>query len=117
MMAGFIHFDCLCGLDVYYFGDLETGEPPFEAIESFRHKLAGHRFAIFTSQDEEIVECPCCDSLIQLPGPKIAAYIGRMSLASASTMPGQPIPIHQQSENRLPISFTDGYRPQLSELN
>lgn len=116
MMAGFIHFDCLCGLDIYYFGDLDTGEPPLEVIESFRQKLAGHRFAIYTSQDEEVVECPYCDSYIQLPGPKIAAYIGRMSLASASNVQVQPVPIRQQ-ENRLPLNFSDGYRPQLSELN
>jgi hypothetical protein len=117
MMAGFIHFDCLCGLDVYYFGDLASGEPPLEAIDTFRQRLGGHQYAIYTSRDDEIVECPCCGSLIQLPSPKIASFIGRMSLAPGHHVQDRPRHPQQESESKLPFTFMEGYRPQLSELN
>ena len=116
LMAGFIHFDCLCGLDIYFFGDLASGEPPLDAIDNLRARLGNHPFAVYTSHDEDIVPCPCCDSLIQLPSPKIAAFLGQMSFAG--TQPGTDSPaIRDNSRACHPTEYSDGYNLQLTELN
>ena len=117
MMAGFIHFDCFCGLDIYFFGDLASGEPPVEAIETFRSKLGQHAYAIYTSKDDSLVQCPCCNSMIQLPSAQIAAYIGEMSQASTSNIQAHSQLSQERSDSLLPLNYTEGYRPHVSELN
>lgn len=116
MMAGFIHFDCLCGLDIYFFGDLPSGKPPIAAIEKLRSQLGNRQYAIYTTQDDEIVPCPCCDSYIQLPDAQIAAYFGKMSLAN-SNMGADGSPSHVNHGNQRPSRFSDGYSLQSTELN
>ena len=116
MMAGFIHFDCLCGLDIYFFGNSASGEAPLEAIESFRSNLGNHQHAIFSSQDGAIVTCPQCNSLVQLPTPEIVAFLAQKSLAA--TKP-QGINRTDQSlaDGYYPANHTDGYSRPISELN
>jgi hypothetical protein len=116
MKAGFIHFDCLCGLDIYFFGDLASGEPPYEAINTFRARLANLQHAIFTSRDKTIVSCPCCESLIQLPSAQVAAYLGQVSLATANMEMGtrQAADKKEKDISKIP---SDGYNLQFSKLN
>jgi len=116
MTAGFIHFDCLCGLDIYFFGDLPSGEPPLEAIDTFRSRLPNHHQAIFTSNDDTVVSCPCCDSLIQLPTAKVAAFLGQMTLDT--TKSGVDNVTALEKTDHYPTSkHSDGYNLQLTRLN
>jgi hypothetical protein len=116
IMAGFIHFDCLCGFDVYFFGDLASGEVPVEAIDILRARLGNHRYAIFTSRDNPIVPCPCCESMIQLPSPQIAEYLGQLSLANTNCGTEEPA-IRGNLNARHSKKYSDGYNLQLPELN
>lgn len=116
-MTGFIHFDCICGLDIYFFGDSASGLPSFEAIETLRTQLGNHQFAIFTSQNEPIVPCPCCDSMIQLPDARIAAFFAKMSLAATANSEKDQPPAREKQIKQNPSLFLDGYSRQLPELN
>jgi hypothetical protein len=116
MKAGFIHFDCLCGLDIYFFGDLASCEPPYEEINTFRARLVNHQHAIFTSRDKTIVSCPCCESLIQLPSAQVAAYLGQMSLATANRGVETRKALDKK-KNDISKIHSDGFRPQFSKLN
>ena len=116
MTAGFIHFDCLCGLDIYFFGDLPSGEPPLDAIDTFRARFANHQQAIFTSNDEPVVSCPCCESLIQLPSAKVAAFLGQMSLDTIDNGVDNVI-APEKTDKYRPSKHSDGYNLQLTMLN
>ncbi len=116
MTAGFIHFDCLCGLDIYFFGDMASGEPPFEAIETFRARVGNHKHAIYTSNDETIVPCPCCETMIQLPTAQVAAMLGKVSLATSNV--GMDYrPTAKMSQKYHPNKQSDGHNRYLLGLN
>ena len=116
MMAGFIHFDCYCGLDIYFFGNSPSGEAPLEAIDSFRSNLGTQQHAIYSSRDDAIVACPQCDSLIQLPTPEIVAFLAQKSLAASKTE-GTIRAGHPLSDGYYPPNHADGYSNPITELN
>ena len=71
----FIHFSCLCGLDMYYFANLPDGQAPLETIARFRDSLNSFPYMILSSQDGFSANCDSCNLEIDLPKSEIVYMI------------------------------------------
>ena len=88
----YIHFSCLCGLDMYFFANLPGGQAPVETMERFRESLNSFPYMIFSSQDGFNANCDSCDLEIDLPKNEIVHKIlesikSRTKLEAFSRMP------------------------------
>ena len=72
--VGYIHFSCFCGLDIYCFGNNETGNTPIKAIDRFRTLLANQPAAIFSASDGPSTYCPGCGIEMELPSAEVLAW-------------------------------------------
>jgi hypothetical protein len=71
----YIHFNCFCGLDIYYFADLPSGKAPSNVMERFENLLNSFPHMLFSSQDGLTGKCCSCHTEIELPTSQIVRWI------------------------------------------
>jgi len=77
--AGFIHFDCFCGADLYYLVSQAGDEDQDVAVNALTGLIEHPHFAIYTAADGENGGCPHCGAIVELPDPSTVALLRSMS--------------------------------------
>ncbi|HET6445053.1 MAG TPA: hypothetical protein VFI27_10800 [candidate division Zixibacteria bacterium] len=77
--AGFIHFDCFCGADLYYLVCQAGDEDQDVAVNALTRLIEHPHFAIYTASDGVSGDCPHCGAIVELPVPSTVALLRSMS--------------------------------------
>lgn len=73
--VGMIHLTCYCGADLFYIGNMPSGEPPTKLINQLITMLGPGPYGFFTSADGGHGDCPLCGLTFELPSPEILSWL------------------------------------------